>query len=379
MSRLEALEHFRNGKAKEICKKKQNQIYRFFWENKDRFEERLREGFVKMVDSLQDRKDQTPISIIEITFLRVHILDGTYQWLVEAQDQRGSFDTSDRTISIEMSEFFGIWEELKEELKKEAIQYVDKLTVADCEQIVLQEFDKLKFYFYLMGIHAFRNIDETEAFRKLNKTPLFRITLGERRDKVQIIYLHEENRPDRDEIMEKLVATREEDFTSLDFVLRDFRNFEIEDCRVAFHNLSFSNLHSICIDAAEILTTRFTGADFDFSRIKDSQIDICVFHNASFDNAVIENTNFGGCCFGWKADEGEEQEFQPILYPVTFHNAHLKNVCFAGCDLRFCDFSKAHLEQVDFIESLLEGACFAKEAASTLNLTDEQRKGIRLV
>lgn len=377
MDRIEALQAFRRGKAKEICEKKHREIYRFFWDNKKSFEEKLRSGLAEIIEKTRSDQDDTPIGFIEFSFLRVHILDGSYQWLVEAQDENGSFDMADRTISIDMSGFFGIWEELKEELKKEALCYVNILTEADCEQIVLEEFDKLQLYFLLMGIHAFTNIDQSEVFSKLNKARLFRIIMGERRGKVQLIYASNQSSLAPAEIINKLCSSEgEEDYISKEFVLGDFNGFVVSDCRIAIRNLSFSNFNNAKIKGAEILVTQFIAANLDEIVIEDCQIDLCVFLNSSFCKAQIENTNFAGCSFGGQA---EDELIEPVLYPVLFDEANISNVSFAGCDLRYCDFSKANLEDVDFVESLLEGACFSKRIADTLDLTEEQRKGIRLI
>lgn len=378
MNRAEAMVHFQENVANELCEAAKKEFHQLFIEKREVFAEKLKEGLKGIVNLLCERKEETEISYIHYSFLRAHVLDGTYEWFVEAQDEKGVFDPVERSITLSISEFFSPLQKLEEALKNQIHTYAGKITESDIEGIKLKEFNRYIGYFYIGGLKAFQNLKETDEYITLNKAPLFRITLGERKDKCLIVHLTLSAPMTEEEAQDKFYTKPDEtDMQKQELTFQDYKGFHFFDRQIVFKNASYSSFQGTTLTQSEFMFCNFIGADFTGTTISNSYINVSTFQDACFRNAVIQDTVMAGNHF----ETAKYDEKKPIvagLYPVSFQGALLKNVDFTGSDLSYCDFVGAKLYNINFSEAILEGAVFERDMASKLELTEEQRNSIIL-
>lgn len=372
MNREEALEKFRGMEAEKIFVEARKEYYEKLIEKRDEFAKKLRYGFHMLAEELQKREEDFALSCIHFSFLRVHITDGTYHWMVEAQDEDGVFTKRDISVHISMRTFFATFEKCREALYREAARYVNILTPSDCDELILQEFTKQVPYLYILGIYAFHEIEKDEVFQRLNKTDVFHITLGERRDKSFIIHMTRKNAPKQEEVLEKITGMpSEEDYSSREFMMHDFSKYKIEDCRIAFRNLVFGDFRECQVAGVELLCCKCMGTDWRGCRIEDSSMDLCSFQNATFEGAYIANSSMAGC--GFEVSEYTDEVQKNIaMIPVSFRNAVIRGVDFGGSNMAGCDFRGAKFDNATFLEVNLKGACFDLSARDTIEFSEEQ-------
>lgn len=376
MNRAEALEHFEEHIAKEACEAAAKEFHQLFLENRELYVEKLQEGFHKIVQYLKATEDETLIGYIHFSFLRAHVLDHTYQWYVEAQDDKGVFDKEERAVTIAMSEFFTPLEKLTAVLEKQLPNYGGKLTQSDVEGIKLREFNRYVGYFYIGGLKAFQKIHQKEEYQELKKAPLFRITLGERKDKCIILHIAFPEPMPEEEAVDKLCAEPVETAMSVDeLTFRDFSGFTFKERRLVFKNTAYSSYQEMQMEEEEALFCNFIGCDFTGAVIKNSYLNACTFQDTDFEHAVIKDTVLAANHFAVTAYESDKK-IAAGLYPVSFRGAVLTNVNFTGSDLRCCDFTGATLENIDFTDADVKGAVFDNGVIKQLVLTKEQLEDI---
>lgn len=377
MNRDEALEKFRNAEAENIFAAVRKEYYFRLIERKEEFAERLIKGLHILIDELEKKKSDFAISCIHFSFLRVHITDGTYQWMAEAQDEKGVFTKKDVSILFSMRDFFEMFENCREKLYMEAAKYVNILTPSDCDELILQEFTKQVPYLYILGIYAFRDIEYDEGYKKLVKTDVLRVTLGERRDKSFIIHMSRKQVSNSKEVLEKLTETpSEDDYMSKAYVMQDFSGYRIDKSRIAFRNLVFGNFRKCIISGSEILCCKCMSTDWRECYITDSSVDLCSFQNSDFTGVHIINSSMAGCRFEVSVYSDEIQN-NIAMIPVSFRNAVIKDVDFTGSDMSGCDFRGARLDNVSFNKVELRGARFDACAKEQILFSEQQTEMIQ--
>jgi len=376
MNRAEALEHFEEHIAGEACEIAAKEFHCGFLQKRELYINKLQEGFRQIVAYLKDNEDNTSIGYIHFSFLRAHVLDGTYQWYVEAQDEKGVFDKKERSVTIDMAEFFEPLETLVEVLSKKLPDYAGKITQSDVENIKLREFGRYIGYFYIGGLKAFQKIRQQEVYRELHKASLFRITIGERKDKCIILHIAFPEPMEEEEALAKLCTAPEESGMSVEeLTFRDFSGFHFQELRLVFKNTAFTSYQNVTMEEEEALFCNFIGCDFTGAVIKNSYLNACTFQDTTFEQAIITDTVLAANHFAVTEYETGKKIVAGV-YPVSFRGAVLTNVNFTGSDLRNCDFTGVTFKNVDFTDTNVTGAVFDKNAVLQLNLTKEQLDSI---
>lgn len=378
MDRKEALAHFRENAAVPAIKRALQQFHEDFKINRELYCQKLLTGFEEIAEKLQIEEPDTEIACIQFSFLQSHVLDGTYQWLVEAKDKNEVLDRKEREVYIAMPELFGALETLEQEVKQEIAKYIGNLNEGDAEQVKLETFRRCIGYFYLGGYYAFRNISHTEAYQKIKKYRLFRIMLGGYMDRVQILHIQEEK--EIGDIKKQFYDTADiDDWKKEELLLRDYSGIVLkeEGKRIDCKNLMFSSFAESRIRYHLFTLSNLMGVNFSNSRIDDTAFIGNTFQQADFTGAILKNCDMHASMF--YGGEYVNGQVTPGIYPVSFKNAVLEQVNFSYCDLRNCDFEHAVMTDVIMDSAMLEGARMSRENMEKLELTEEQRNSIIMI
>lgn len=375
MTREEALEKFKAEEADKILKKINRKYFETIVEKRDVLAEILKKA---LWDILERGKDYPDFKVQEVQFsiLRTGIVDGTYQWMVELHDKDGDYTRKDISMMVDMKEIFGVYEACREELYEAAAKYVNILNPADCDLIMMDNFMDQVMYLYLFGIYAFRDIEKDERFKELKIEKVFRVIIGERRDKAFVVYAKVVDRESMESVIESISAEpTEEDFTGNEFILYDFSDFQIKDCNISLRNFPFSSFRNCTIQDADFIACKCMLTDWRGCTIKDVTMDGNVMNCSDFSDSTIENVSM----MGVRMDVlpfSEELPINPTMIPVSFRNAKIKNVDFSGAFLAECDFRGAEIGRTNFQEADLRGAKLDKKYKDVLELSVAQKNSI---
>lgn len=379
MNREEAQEHFMESFAKEACQQAVKEFHQRFKEKREWFCQKLIEAFQQLAEQLEEEEEQ--MAYFQYSFLQSHVLDGTYQWYLEAQNKDGVMDKKERAVVFDIKELGKPLEQLETALKQEIKKYVGNLNECDAELLKLETFKKCTAYFYLGGLYAFRNIRENSYYRKLKKYKLFRITLGEYKDKCQIIHIGCQEKESQEEILKKFYASTKgeelEDLKKQELTFQDYSHMALEEegSRIDCKNLMYSDWREAVIQYHLFALCNMVGVNFSNAHIEHTSFVGIPFQEADFSGVTMEECDILGCMFYGGEREGEDK-VAPGIYPVSFQNARLKRVNFSLSDLRGCDFRNALLEEVLFEDAKMSGVRIDKNMAEQLSLTQEQREEI---
>lgn len=375
MTREEVLEKFKTQEAAEIFRRINRRYRDVIFAKRDLLAEKLKDAFWKILEKVKDYPE-FQLQEVQFSCLQVHIMDGTYQWLVELHDEKGDYTREDISELLEMKEIFGVYEECREELYQAAAKYVNTLTPADCDLMMAENYKSSVMYLYLLGVYAFRGIDEEERFRAIPVKKIFRILIGGRRDKAFVVFAKHEKKEDPKTVLERLTKTPEEkDVTSQEFILYDFSDYEIKNCNISFRNFPFTSFRRCQLDDVELMMCKCTLSDWRGAEIKNALLEGNCFHSADFTGANLENVSFEASRLD-VAPDMDNNPLNPTLIPVSFREAKLQNIDFRGAFLTGCDFRGAEIGRVNFEGADLTGAKLPEKYREIPELTEEQRKSI---
>ncbi len=378
MTREEALEKFKTEEADKILKKINFKYFNTIVEKRDVFAEIVKQGLWDILEKMTEYPD-FKVQEVQFSVLRSGIMDGTYQWMVELHDKDGDYTREDISIPLDMKDVFGVYEECRDELYQAAAKYVNILNPADCDLIMMDNFMNQVMYLYMLGVYAFRGIESDERFEKLQIEKVFRVIIGERKDKAFVVYAKIPNKEAAENVIARISATpTEEDFSSNEFVLYDFSEFEIENCNISLHNFPFSSFRNCTIEDAEFVACKCMLTDWRGCHIKDVTMDGNVMNCSDFTDSSFENVSM----IGVRMDVlpySDDVTINLAMIPVSFRNAKLKNVDFTAAFLAGCDFRGAEIGRINFREAELKGAKMDKKYKDVLELTVAQKSSITWV
>jgi uncharacterized protein YjbI with pentapeptide repeats len=139
----------------------------------------------------------------------------------------------------------------------------------------------------------------------------------------------------------------------------DLRRVNLENARMWSVNFSFSDMRGSNLSGAQLNSSNLDGVIFDDANFTNSDLTMCHSRgrqqvqgsisprNASFENAVFNNTNLTSCGLGGANLKG-----------ANFIKANLKHTTFANSDLRSSVFSHVTLGMTNFKGSNLTYAKF---------------------
>lgn len=406
MNREKAKEQFLEEAERTLRPNANIRFAREFRASFSAFREKLLEGFEKVCTLV---KEEETISLIQISWLRTGIMDGSYQWYIEAQGSEGVFDPTERAVSFSMKEFFSAYEELEETLIEKLKQYETLLMESDVKQYKLQAAEDCRMYLETGCMQVFREIQKHPAYQKLQKTPLFRIVFGEYKGKIQFVHITEEE-VEKEELQKEFFreillekeeeeedkmllqdllpeskireqlkqamqdnnspfANRKADFENPVLTRRDFTWITIEKQTICLRSLFYSLFSGISIRNSTFLYCNLIGADFQKAEVENSYFHICTMQNACMEEGIFRQTSFAGSFLGIE----EEEEQSIAICGVSFRNAVLEKVSFAYADVTGCDFRGAVMQEVQFHGAKMNKSLWDRETLTRVELTREQK------
>lgn len=375
MTREQALDQFKKEAAGSILKKLHKIYYQQLVNMRDEFARTLRKEFWNIIDKGKEYP-QFQLWEVQFSYLRTHIMDGTYQWLVELHDENGDYTSTDISQIFDMKVVIGIYDKYRQELYEAAAKYVNILTPADCDLIMTDYFGTLSMYLYILGVYAFRGLAQDDRWKEVEKEDKFRILLGERRGQTFVVYSEGWSQKKAGEVIEKLSQQpTEQDFTSADYMLYDFSDMQIQEADICFRNFNFSNFRRCLVEESDVKACQCMYTDWQGCHIRNAVMDGNCMCGADFGSSILENVSMAGVRLD-VLPYSEENILNLTLIPVSFHNAILQNVDFSGAFLAECDFHNARIGRVNFEGADMRNSRIDKKYKDILQLSEEQKNSI---
>ena len=378
MKREEALAKFKSEEARIILHKINCKYRQQLMEKRDEFAALLQDGLWSILSQLEQYPD-FQVQEVQFSFLRTHIIDGTYNWLVELHDKDGDYTRQDISRMIDMKSVLGIYDVCREELYQAAAKYVNTLTPADCDLIMADNFAYQVLYLYILGVYAFRDLEKDTRWNRIKVDKIFRVLIGERRDKAFVVFAKNmQARQDEDVLADITKQPDVSDFSGMKYVLYDFSGMQILNRNICFRNVTFSNFSEAQLEEGQFLACKCMFTDWRNCHIRNIDMDGNCLNGADFSGSTLENVSMTGVRMDVLPYE-ETIPLNPAFLPASFRNATIKNVDFSGSFLAECDFRNASIGRVNFEGADLSGAKLDAKYKDVMNLTEEQKNSISWV
>lgn len=359
----------------------------------------LQSSFVKAFQQLcqeviqkQKTKKKGKIKYINISFLRIGIINRCPSLIMEAYDENWFYDTKRLRVAYDGSWLLEPLWSYHENLEKEMKRYGGTLKSHDVEAILLENSHHFITFLVSLARHSIEKAIETAEFKTMEKEPVYYILAGEYRDASDIIYCNENTlvQPEAKEIDNHFQKAERV------FIHEYHRGLNLTHQKFTYGNLSYSSFKGSWLTSSQLIGAILLGTNFKQSRLKDCNLSAAILHDSSFEGAEILDCTFEKTfadvrfapqftiptgCFGvsFKNSQISDTSFTgAILVGAKFSGATLTRVEFENCDLQYCDFSMSRLEEVDFTGAILDHCIFDRSQLDALGLTTDQLEKITL-
>jgi len=296
----------------EVSVKQLEKLQQYMMENYDELAEQFTDVFkdyCQKVMAMQESGIKNILACIQFSLMRYKLVNSIYEFRIDAYDQNWYGDKVECTVAYDVTSIFFYLEEFSNELIERRRKYMQRVTVCDVKQYVLEESNKYKLAVTELIRSALPQAVKLSEYELVKREDLFIITVGEFRDQSGLVYKEDGTEKDVEKV-KKLLGTDKEDghqyeiFDSLDLSDGCFSNVRWVYC---------SGIESVFINV----------------EISNSMLMFCKFKDATFES-------------------------------VDFSNSDLVSLDFAGVTLKNIDFTDARIFQMNFENAILENIDFTK-------------------
>jgi len=303
---------FKEG-VTEVSTTQLEKLQKYLLENYNKLTEQFTEMFksyCQQITRMQEAGIKNPLSYIQFSILRYKLIEGVYEFQVDAYDQSWYGDKVECTTVYDVTPIFSYLEEFSDELIKRRRKYMQRVTVCDVKQYVLEESDKYKLAMTEFIRSALPQVIKSSEYEAIKREDLFVISVGEFRDKAELVYKEDRTEKDVEKVKQVLATDKEEG-----------HYYEIFD-ELDLSASIFSNVRWLYCSGKK--------SQFINTEISNSMLMFC-----QFETAIFESTNFSNSS----------------LVGVDFTGATLKDIDFTNTNLFQLNFENATLENIDFTQS----------------------------
>lgn len=338
---------------------KQNDEYK---NNKEEIDKEIflnLKNIFKQIVKSQETISIESVAFLDITFSRILISKKEYSYVTNLF---GANWYCDPLINLGLTHFkfiYKYFDELFTVLMQERKKYVS-ISLIEAEQEVY----KYLYIFNNMLVKILRGlyykILDDEDFNKIKKYKVFRLIVSELYENEKRIFVINSQRKTIALIKKEMAESTYscccdcQDYQNT--VLNNFICNEVRLLYTDFRGLSANNL-------------KITNSNLRGIRFKNSVFDDCVFINcflneANFIETRLNNVKFINCQFEYVSlyDKGIQFDY---FNEANFDGSIFKNVVFESCCLGGINFSLTIFENVEFINSKLEGCLFTEKQIAT--------------
>lgn len=269
-------------------------------------------GYCNKIYQMQQQGKKGAISYIHFSILKTNILLKKHEIRLDAYDENWYMDLVECSGCYQVGEFYSYLEkygDLVEELRRNSN---GQISLAEAQKRVFEESNLYLFYIAELIRVGMRDVIQTEAYQRIERTPCFVVCIGGYLDRFDILYKEDYTTKDSKEVKRYLQSKKKTLFSH-------------EICE----NLDLSKGN---YEELEFQYSSFAGCDFTQSSWNKSHL---LFSN--FQNTILKDTKM------------EKMK----IFDTDFSDATLEQVSFAGAKLKHISFVRAKLFQVDFSKTLL--------------------------
>lgn len=373
MTREEALSHFETQQVRAVSRAKRLALEAYYQENQDALVAEFISSFSRICErarAKQETDGKGPIGYIHYAMLRTALLDGGYEWRIDAYDGSWYRDPLECSEVYDAGWAFKYLVEFGAELNEKRQPYLNQIGGFDVERIMLREAGNYQCYVIALARRAMKVAATLPEYRKLKRECQVEIRAGEYFDQSEIVYREDGRIKDSKGIKrwfeEKLEAEyiaqvcvglklAGGDFEGIDLSYVDFRGSDLTGC----------NLNQAVLNGAGLSGCLMQGAD-----MRQAQI-----YEADFQGCDLREARLSGVQ-GSSGLSGDEANWQPGFAGVDFRGARLARADFTEATLAGADFRGADLSGVRFDGADLKGARFSRDDESRVSrlLDEDQRR-----
>ncbi|MCL1989780.1 MAG: pentapeptide repeat-containing protein [Defluviitaleaceae bacterium] len=263
--------------------------------------------YCRQIVTLQQSGAKNPLGYIQFSLMRSKIITGEHAFRIDAYDQDGYADQALCVGAYDVTPIFSHLDQFGKELQERRRKYMQKVTVCQVKQLVLEESDTYKLAVTALIRSALPKAIETADYQKVKREDLFVITVGEFRDQVELVYKEDRTEKDVEKMKHLLGTTKEEG-----------HQYEV-----------------------------FDGLDLSGGQFAQTSWLYCSGKNSTFAQATLSTATLMFCQFEGATFKSVDFSHSDLI-GIDFTNATLEAVDFTGARMLQVNFSGATLKQIDF-------------------------------
>jgi uncharacterized protein YjbI with pentapeptide repeats len=324
------------------------------------------------IDVIQKEGTVPKAPYLVYTLLRTNILQGKDMYAVFLYDHNWYLGMKPvRVGEVEVKCVYDYWRKLQSALKESKSKYVLNVRAYDVESIIMS---MLNYYHqYIVALIRYSMVDaiSTEEFKLIEKADSFEILAGEYYEACDQIYkhVHEDN---FENTIKEIKSYKVDEYFG-----RDFSGIDLTDMDLIQMCFDYSILNDSIMSNAAMLECQFVGTKFRHSKMVNADLTNSNLYGADFSDTDMTGAIFDGCrAFSGKDAFGLLES--PGYIRASFAKSILKEASFKDAMLYDVVFSGADLEGADFQGAVITGSFFDKKHLEQVELTEDQRKSIKI-
>ncbi|HEY8463778.1 MAG TPA: pentapeptide repeat-containing protein [Bacillota bacterium] len=369
MTRTAALQHFQANYVKGISQAKLLAVEAYFRQHREELAVDFINSFQAIchqAQTMQRQQAKGKIAYVHYSWLRTRILEGDYRVLIQAYDNNWYLDRRECRAEYDAGWLWRFWQEFAAELEMKRRPYLNRITGADLERIILREAVNYSLYLVNLGRWALYRYETTNGYLEIEREAEFEVRLGEYRDLSEIIFKADHRAKDSREIRNWLAEKTPFEYCyevlrGLNLEAGDYEGLDLRFCDLRECNLSRSNLQNTILLGVKMAGSRLDGANLQGALI----------YEADFSKSSLRTADFSEAEGPFGLMTGSEWQ-RPGFDRISFREADLTGAVFKDCQLQGADFRGARLEKVDFEGANLHEALFYSTDRQSVKLTRRQ-------
>ncbi|MEY8746878.1 pentapeptide repeat-containing protein [Bacillales bacterium AN1005] len=312
------------------------------------------------------------IGHIHITFFRNRIIRKDFRCRIYWYEQDLYADLVECYMEYDASWAFQHLMKFHASILQESKKYIGKILEADLTLIMRQEASLYMNYITNLFRYVIKVAVEQDIFLQLDKEEELYIRSGEHKDYNDLIYKYESRLVDTEDIRQRLIPNEHDEY-----IHGNFRNIDLQEMYFKLVNLCYAYFTNTNLTSSLLVGCPLIGTDFRNAQLTKANFGHSLIHGADFGGADLTEAQFEEVQASYVMPTIEEFHIPPFM-PTRFVGANLTNAVFVNADLRGADFREAIFHGTSFSESRLDGAHFCEQDLKLIQLSPEQRKGLKI-
>ncbi len=362
-------DHFYYNCFEPILKETLEKMEEDFQKNIEKYKKEFILNFKEVSQKIQKEYADFKIGYLSYNLMLTKITNKNYKYEIYIYDKDWYLKGDIKIEEYNVEYIYKYYEEMWQNLLKEGRGYIFKINSTDINNIMIKIIDKFHNYIVSIMRNSIIELTETEEYKNLNKEKIFNIHTGKFYDIYDLIYT-ENFEKNQIKIKRWLSKNIEEEYCG-----QDFKNLELNSFNLEQYDLRGADFRKSQLKEVDLSYSILNGGKFKDSDLRNSTIISSFLSEVDFENADLSGSKMTYSIMR----KGKIDDLVEVGYLETnLRNTNLTNVDFRSSVFEGIDFREAIIENTNFEECKFKDCKFKREQIISLNLTEEQMKGIKI-